>query len=70
MVSMLQIYKFGFDDLILLKPFHTMMSIGRVCYTDVTPFFSLRFIHPHPFLRAVSPNGRLEEDNRWPSRVR
>ena len=39
MVSMLQIYKFGFDDLILLKPFHTMMSIGRVCYTDVTPFF-------------------------------
>ena len=41
------------------------------CYS-VLFFFDLRFIrhHPHPFLRAMNPIDRLEEDNRWLSRER
>ena len=58
----------------LLKPFTAMMSVGRVCYAELlrVVFFDLRFIrhHPHPFLRAMNPIDRLEEDNRWLSRER
>ena len=52
------LYAFGFDDLILLKPFHTMMSIGRVCYTDVTPFYCFFTIYSSSSFSSGSESQR------------